>query len=73
LVWHCPHPHRWESRRVAVTAAVKFCPPEGVDCPALNFDYQPFYRRRRWPTMVGAQTSTMHLDVTVDELDAAVA
>lgn len=49
------------------------CPPEGVHAPALNFDYQPFYQRPRWPTIAGEQTSTMHLDVTVDDLDAGVA
>ncbi len=49
------------------------CPPEGVTSPALNFDYQPFFQRPSWPTIAGAQTSTMHLDVAVDELDTAVA
>lgn len=49
------------------------CPPEGVIAPALNFDYQHNHRRPMWPTVVGEQTSTMHLDVTVDDLDIAVA
>lgn len=49
------------------------CPPEGVVEPALNFDYQSNHRRPLWPTLAGEQTSTMHLDVTVDDLDTAVA
>jgi glyoxalase superfamily protein len=49
------------------------CPPEGVVQPALNFDWQSNYRRPAWPTVVGEQTSTMHLDVTVEDLDTAVA
>jgi hypothetical protein len=49
------------------------CPPEGVVQPALNFDYQAHYRRPEWPPVDGEQTSTMHLDVTVDDLGIAVA
>lgn len=49
------------------------CPPEGVAEPALNFDYEASYRRPRWPAVEGEQTSTMHLDLGVDDLDAAVA
>ncbi len=49
------------------------CPPEGVAEPALNFDYETHHRRPHWPAVPGEQTSTMHLDVGVDDLDAAVA
>lgn len=49
------------------------CPPDGVIQPALNFDYQRDHRRTRWPTVAGEQTPTMHLDVTVDDLDIGVA
>lgn len=49
------------------------CPPDGVIEPALNFDYQPHRRRPVWPTVAGEQTSTMHLDVTVDDLEVGVA
>lgn len=49
------------------------CPPEGVVEPALNFDYQVGHRRPVWPTVAGEQIPTMHLDVTVDDLDVAVA
>jgi hypothetical protein len=49
------------------------CPPDGVAEPALNFGYDPNHRRPVWPTVPGEQTPTIHLDVTVDDLDAAVA
>ena len=49
------------------------CPPEGVAEPALNFDYEANHRRPQWPAVEGEQTSTMHLDVGVDDLDVAVA
>ncbi len=50
------------------------CPPDGVHEPALNFDYAPTQRRPVWPNAAaGEQTSTMHLDVTVDDLDSGVA
>lgn len=49
------------------------CPPEGVVEPALNFDHQVGHRRPVWPTVAGEQIPTMHLDVTVDDLDVAVA
>lgn len=49
------------------------CPPEGVAEPALNFDYYPDHRPPVWPTVPGEQTPTVHLDIGVDDLDAAVA
>jgi catechol 2,3-dioxygenase-like lactoylglutathione lyase family enzyme len=49
------------------------CPPDGVAEPALNFDYEAAYRRPVWPAVPGEQTSTVHLDVSVDDLEAAVA
>ena len=39
----------------------------------MNFDYEANYRRPQWPAVEGGQTSTMHLDVGVDDLDGAVA
>jgi catechol 2,3-dioxygenase-like lactoylglutathione lyase family enzyme len=48
------------------------CPPEGVAEPALNFEWEANYRRPQWPTVEGAQNSTMHLDVGVDDLEVAV-
>lgn len=49
------------------------CPPDGVAEPALNFDYESKHRRPHWPAVAGEQTSTMHLDIAVDDLEAAVA
>jgi predicted enzyme related to lactoylglutathione lyase len=48
------------------------CPPAGVTGPALNFDYDPGFRRPVWPTTPGEQNPTIHLDLGVDDLDAAI-
>lgn len=48
------------------------CPPEGVAEPALNFDYDPHYRRPVWPGVDGEQASTQHLDLGASDLEAAV-
>ena len=48
------------------------CPPEGVLAPALNFDYEPNYRRPVWPTIAGEQTPTIHLDLAIEDLEVAV-
>lgn len=48
------------------------CPPDGVTAPALNFDYDPNFRRPVWPTTTGEQTPTIHLDLSVDDLETAV-
>ena len=49
------------------------CPPEDTVEPALNFDYDPARRRPAWPGVPGEQTSTMHLDIAVADLETAVA
>jgi len=49
------------------------CAPDGVNEPALNFDYDPNFRRPVWPTAPDQQTPTIHLDIGVDDLDEAVA
>lgn len=48
------------------------CPPEPGVGPALNFEYDAHYRRPAWPSVAGEQTITQHLDIGVDDLDAAV-
>jgi catechol 2,3-dioxygenase-like lactoylglutathione lyase family enzyme len=48
------------------------CPPDGVTALALNFDWDPNFRRPVWPTTPGEQTPTIHLDLGVDDLDTAV-
>jgi catechol 2,3-dioxygenase-like lactoylglutathione lyase family enzyme len=48
------------------------CPPEDGVSPALNFEYDPHYRRPEWPSAAGKQTIIQHLDIGVDDLDAAV-
>lgn len=48
------------------------CPPEGVEEPALNFEYDPHHRRPAWPSVKETQTATQHLDLGVDDLDGAV-
>lgn len=47
-------------------------PPEGVPGPTLNFEYERCFRRPVWPAVMGEQTASQHLDIWVDDLDAAV-
>lgn len=41
--------------------------------PSLSFQAEAWYQPPTWPEVEGAQTKMMHLEVTVDDLDAAVA
>jgi hypothetical protein len=43
----------------------------GPDGPGLSFAGEPDYVRPTWPAAHGAQQMMMHLDVEVDDLDAA--
>jgi Glyoxalase-like domain len=47
-------------------------PPAGKIGPRLNFEYEAEYRRPVWPSEPGRQHTTIHLDVAVEDLDAAV-
>jgi catechol 2,3-dioxygenase-like lactoylglutathione lyase family enzyme len=49
------------------------CPPEEGRGPALNFEYDPHFRRPTWPSVAGEQTIIQHLDIGVDDLESAVA
>jgi catechol 2,3-dioxygenase-like lactoylglutathione lyase family enzyme len=49
------------------------CPPEGVQEPALNFEYDPHYRPPAWPSVADEPVPTQHLDIGVDDLDSAAA
>lgn len=41
--------------------------------PAVNFELEREFRRPVWPSVEGEQRATQHLDINVDDLDAAVA
>lgn len=45
-------------------------PPDG---PTLNFEFEREFERPVWPSEPGAQNSTQHLDIQVDDLEASVA
>jgi predicted enzyme related to lactoylglutathione lyase len=47
--------------------------PGGDSVAYLGFQRCPDYVRPTWPSVDGQQQQMMHLDVEVDELDAAVA
>ena len=48
--------------------------PSGETLPAgLSFAHEPDYVAPVWPTAPGEQQMSMHLDIAVDDLDAAVA
>lgn len=47
-------------------------PPEGETGPTINIEEDREYRRPVWPSQPGEQTATMHLDIGVDDLEAAV-
>lgn len=38
----------------------------------LNFEQELRFRRPVWPAVAGSQTASQHLDIEVDDLDAAV-
>src|SRR3712207_6067891 len=48
---------------------VKLSPPEGG--PGLAFQTEPIFARPTWPAKNGAQQMMLHLDIEVDDLDAA--
>lgn len=48
-------------------------PPDGVAGPTINIEADRHHARPAWPSKPGEQTATMHLDIGVDDLDAAVA
>ena len=48
-------------------------PAAGKIGPTLNFEYEAEYARQAWPSEAGKQHITIHLDIAVTELDAAVA
>ena len=48
-------------------------PPEGESGPTLNFETDENYRRPVWPSEPGEQNASQHLDIGVDDLEAAVA
>lgn len=46
-------------------------PPDEVG-PTLNFEFEPDYTPPVWPSVAGEQQVMTHLDIAVDDLDAAV-
>ena len=48
-------------------------PPEGVAGPRLNLEHERHFRRPVWPAREGEQTASQHLDIEVDDLEAAAA
>jgi catechol 2,3-dioxygenase-like lactoylglutathione lyase family enzyme len=52
---------------------VQLRPPDGETGPRLNFEVDPEYVAPVWPSVPGAQQSMEHLDIEVDDLDAALA
>jgi catechol 2,3-dioxygenase-like lactoylglutathione lyase family enzyme len=48
-------------------------PPSGVSGLTLNFEFEEHYRRPVWPSVEGQQSASQHLDIGVQDLDAAVA
>jgi catechol 2,3-dioxygenase-like lactoylglutathione lyase family enzyme len=48
-------------------------PPEGESGMTINIEADREYRRPVWPSSGGEQIATMHLDIGVADLDAAVA
>jgi catechol 2,3-dioxygenase-like lactoylglutathione lyase family enzyme len=48
-------------------------PPPGETGPTLNFEYEQEYVPPVWPSVTGEQQIMTHIDIHVDDLDAAVA
>jgi catechol 2,3-dioxygenase-like lactoylglutathione lyase family enzyme len=47
-------------------------PPSEVTGPTINFEYERCFARPVWPSVMGQQTASQHLDIQVDDLAAAV-
>ncbi|WP_163505721.1 VOC family protein [Fodinicola acaciae] len=47
-------------------------PPEGETGPTISLEWDRHYRRPVWPSEPDRQLSMEHLDIQVDDLDAAV-
>ena len=45
--------------------------PGGAPGPTLNFEGERRFRRPGWPSVEGGQNATQHLDIRVQDLDAA--
>jgi catechol 2,3-dioxygenase-like lactoylglutathione lyase family enzyme len=54
-------------------AWVQLRPPAAGAGPTLNFEYEPHFTPPVWPSEAGRQHITVHLDITVGDLEAAVA
>ena len=48
-------------------------PPPGETGPTLNFEFERHYVPPVWPSVVGEQHITEHLDIAVDDLNETVA
>jgi catechol 2,3-dioxygenase-like lactoylglutathione lyase family enzyme len=48
-------------------------PEGGPGLQTLNIEWEKEYTRPTWPSVPGTQHITAHLDIPVDDLDAAVA
>lgn len=48
-------------------------PPAGETGPTLNFEYERGYVPPVWPSAAGQQQVMTHVDIHVEDLDAAVA
>jgi catechol 2,3-dioxygenase-like lactoylglutathione lyase family enzyme len=46
-------------------------PPDGTGM-TLNFEYERYFTRPTWPSTEDGQNPTQHVDIEVDDLDAAV-
>jgi catechol 2,3-dioxygenase-like lactoylglutathione lyase family enzyme len=47
-------------------------PPASETGPTLNFEFEPDHVPPVWPTVAGQQQIQTHLDIKVDDLEAAV-
>lgn len=54
-------------------AWVQLRPPSGVAGVALSFQFEEAYVAPVWPSAAGEQQMMEHLDIAVEDLDAAVA
>ncbi|GAA0711137.1 VOC family protein [Dactylosporangium roseum] len=62
----------WESEIETNWAQVRSADGQG-GLRTLNFEIEPNYTPPIWPTVQGEQQIMTHLDIAVDDLDAAVA
>lgn len=72
LGWPIVAKHPAEHGRPPEAGWVQLAPPQGETGLTLSFEYEAHYTRPVWPSTPGQQSIMQHLDIAVQDLDAAL-